>query len=95
MALRDPVPVIDAVLAVDGVPDQMRRKLDLIRREQPYKAPEQRLETFWAIQDVFSIHVPEPPEETWQLRAVAAWMGLTEAEVLEKFGGPLAVKEQV
>ena len=92
MALRDPSLVIDSILAVDGVPEDMRRALGAIRKEQFYRPPEQRMEAFWQIQDVLSIHVPEPPEETWHVGVVAAWMGLTEDQVVARFGGPQAAK---
>lgn len=90
MALRDPVLVIDSILAVDGLPAEMRRRLGSIRGDQAYKAPEQHIEAFWQIQDVMSRHVLVPLEETWEVRAVAVWMNITEAEVLEQSGGPLA-----
>jgi hypothetical protein len=50
------------------------------------------MEAFWQIQNVLSIHVPEPPEDRWHVRVVAAWMGLTEDQVVERFGGPSVPK---
>jgi len=93
VALRDPVVVIDSILAVEGLPDEVRRRLGFIRAEQPFRPPEQRMEAFWGIQDVLSIHVPQPPEDPWHVRVVAAWMDITEAQVLEQFGGPLAPRK--
>ncbi len=90
MPLRDPVVVIDSILAVEGMPEDLRRRLDKVRKYEFYRAPEERLDTFCEIQDALSWHVPQPPEEPWHLRVVAAWMNITEAAVLEKFGGPLA-----
>ena len=93
MALRDPEVVIGSMLAVEGLPDDLRRRLERIRKYDFYRAPEERLTVFREIQDALSYHVPQPPEEPWHVRVVAAWMNLTEAQVLEQFGGPLAPRK--
>ena len=88
--MRDPAAVLSGMLAVEGLPPEFRQRLEgLSARCQGVPRPEY-LDRFGDLLEAVSETVPEPPAEPWHIRLLAAWMGTTEAEVLDRFGGPLA-----
>lgn len=83
--MRMPHEIVEQLLAVAGLPDEMRARLASAAKSMGYVAPEQMAGMLHLVQGIFNAYVSKPPAEPWQWQAAAAFMNMTEDELRAKF----------
>ena len=81
--MRNPMEVVNEMAKIDGLPVDIKERLDWYSGDFSYKAPEQASSCFLRLSRYCNEVLPFPPKDSWQIEMVSLLMDKSVAETKE------------